>query len=316
MFRCLFSVGLLLCAAMRCSAQESVWIDTDVSIGSPLREVDDGFALMLAFHSPELRIAGISTTYGNASRALVDRVAVEMANRFGSPARLSGREVSPGAAKASDLGRPTAASQALASALRRQRLTYIAIGPLTNLATALQLHPQLAQRIKRVVFLGGTRPGERLAFGRHRSFAIHDANVFKDPAAVQCVLQSGVPIVLVPISTAGKLQIDKNDLRTIAADHLSGAYLARRSQVWLWFWKHFVGADGGPLFDPVVVTASFKRSLIKSDTRYAWVGHHGELLVDQKPHVGARRVTFCPDLNPKVKTLLLCRLKCVSKARR
>src|SRR5947208_3258648 len=51
------------------SAAETVWIDTDISIGSPLREVDDAFALLLAFHSPNLKIAGISTSYGNAPLA-------------------------------------------------------------------------------------------------------------------------------------------------------------------------------------------------------------------------------------------------------
>jgi len=61
---------LAILAAIFCgvhmAAADTVWIDTDVSIGSPIREVDDAYALLLAFHSPEIRIAGISTTYGNA----------------------------------------------------------------------------------------------------------------------------------------------------------------------------------------------------------------------------------------------------------
>ena len=66
----------------------TVWIDTDVSIGSPIRDVDDGYALALAFCSPELRIAGISTSYGNASRDYSTRVAREMVQQFG-PAGLN-----------------------------------------------------------------------------------------------------------------------------------------------------------------------------------------------------------------------------------
>ena len=60
-----------------------VWIDTDPSIGVPLHEADDGFALVQAFHSPELRIRGISTTYGNAGLGTTDRIAREMARWFG-----------------------------------------------------------------------------------------------------------------------------------------------------------------------------------------------------------------------------------------
>ena len=64
----------------------NVWIDTDPSIGVPFHEADDGFALIQAFHSPELRIRGISTSYGNAGLATTTRIAREIAGRFGGPA--------------------------------------------------------------------------------------------------------------------------------------------------------------------------------------------------------------------------------------
>ena len=38
----------------RLAGAETVWIDTDVSIGSPIREVDDAYALVLALRSPEI----------------------------------------------------------------------------------------------------------------------------------------------------------------------------------------------------------------------------------------------------------------------
>src|SRR3954469_23166191 len=121
---------------------ETVWIDTDVSIGSPIREVDDAYALVLAFHSPELRIAGISASYGNAGLARTTRVAREMAERFGP----SGVHVFAGAKSPEDRGR-TEASDALANALRRGPVTYLALGPLTNLAGFAELHPELTSRI-------------------------------------------------------------------------------------------------------------------------------------------------------------------------
>jgi hypothetical protein len=57
-----FFVSLAVILLTRHAQAGTVWIDTDVSIGSPIREVDDAFALVLAFHSPEIRIAGLSTT--------------------------------------------------------------------------------------------------------------------------------------------------------------------------------------------------------------------------------------------------------------
>src|SRR5262245_14029203 len=90
-----------------------VWIDTDPSVEPGGHEVDDGFALVQAFHSPELRIKGISVVFGNAELEKAFRIAEDMVRRFG-PAEL---EVLPGAAGAHHLGEETRASQALAEAL-------------------------------------------------------------------------------------------------------------------------------------------------------------------------------------------------------
>src|SRR5256885_16946693 len=83
----------------------TIWIDTDVSIGSPIREVDDAYALVLAFHSTEIRIAGISTSYGNAPLGHTTRAARELIRHFGAAARLRPEQVFAGARSGADLGR-------------------------------------------------------------------------------------------------------------------------------------------------------------------------------------------------------------------
>src|ERR1700719_2440340 len=119
-----FAVGLV-----RFAEAGTIWIDTDVSIGSPIREVDDAYALVLAFHSPEIRIAGVSTTYGNASVAATTRAARELVTGFGGGAGLTADQVFSGARSANDLGRRSEASEALAMALEKDSVTYIALGP-------------------------------------------------------------------------------------------------------------------------------------------------------------------------------------------
>src|ERR1700682_5283632 len=148
----------IICAAHVATAR-TVWIDTDVSIGSPIREVDDAYALVLAFHSPEVRIAGVSTTYGNAPLVDTTRIARDLVRRFGGAAKLKPYQVFAGAGSAADIGRRSEASEALARALEKDSVTYIALGPLTNLATFLQLHPRLASRIERVIFVGRQAQG-------------------------------------------------------------------------------------------------------------------------------------------------------------
>ena len=66
--RFLSALFLLSLASTRLEAQARipVWIDTDPSVERGGHEVDDGFALVQAFHSPELEIRGVSVVFGNA----------------------------------------------------------------------------------------------------------------------------------------------------------------------------------------------------------------------------------------------------------
>lgn len=297
----------LLCLAHNAGA-ERVWIDTDLSIGSPIREVDDGYALVLAFHSPEIQIAGLSTSYGNAPLGQTTRATLDFVQRFGTAVGIGRADVFAGAKSARTLGNRIPASEAMAAALQKKKLTYIALGPLTNLATFLRLHPALANRIERVIFLGGQAPGRSLAFGPNQSFRIHDANVFKDPTAVKIVLESKIPIVLVPIDTASRLEIDRDDLGALKNSGAAGEYLAQRSGIWLWFWTHFVKTKGGPIFDAMAIIPATRPELLTMKKRYAKMDQAGNLIVTPRLTSGARPVRYCTDSAPGTKRFVLERL--------
>jgi inosine-uridine nucleoside N-ribohydrolase len=303
---------LCVCLALLCLAHnagaERVWIDTDLSIGSPIREVDDAYALVLAFHSPEIQIAALSTTYGNAPLGQATRATLDLVQRFGDSAGIGREDVFAGAKSARTLGERTAASDALAAALGKKKLTFIALGPLTNLATFLRLHPGLAERIERVIFLGGQAPGTSLAFGPNRSFRIHDANVFKDPAAVKIVLESKIPIVLVPIDTASRLELYRGDMRALKSSGATGEYLAQRSGIWLWFWTYFVKTKGGPIFDAMAIVPATRPELLTIRKRYAKMDQAGNLIVTSRLTSGARPVRYCTGFAPGTKQLVLRRL--------
>ena len=66
------------------AAPLDVWIDTDTAIGVPGADVDDGLALVQAFHSPELVVRGVSSVYGNAPLESTHPIAGRMrqANSF------------------------------------------------------------------------------------------------------------------------------------------------------------------------------------------------------------------------------------------
>ena len=303
---------LCVLAAIICFPPEAiaaaVWIDSDVSIGSPIRDVDDAYALVLALHSPEIRIAGLSTTYGNAPLGHTNRSAQNLVQRFGGGAGLTVSDIFAGARSARDLGRRTAASDALAAELGKRKLVYVALGPLTNLATFLRLHPDLAPRLERVIFVGGQAPGTTLAFGPSRSFHIHDANVFKDPAATEAVLRSRVPLTLLPVATISNLLLEADDLRQLEKSGGAANYLSRRSRIWLWFWTNVVKEKGGAIFDAPAIIAVAKPELLSSERRYARMDQDGNLLVTTRQAKGARPVRYCTALAAGTKPFVMRRL--------
>ncbi len=298
---------LTFVCGLRADAGTAVWIDTDPSIGPPWREVDDAFALLLAFRSPELRIVGISTTYGNVSLQRTTTVARDLVQRFGAPA-VTERHVFPGARFPADRARETEASRALRAALQQERkLTYIALGPLTNLAAFQQLHPAEARRIERVLVLGGHRSANELVLSPRGWPRIHDANIFKDPASAAHVLRSRTPLTLAPVGTSSRFRIGREDWRRIARGWL-GDYLRPRTSTWRWFWRQMSGDEGGPVFDVLPILAAARPDLVASARGFAAVDRDGDLIIDNKRSPGAIEVQVLKAASPAAKRLVVERL--------
>jgi inosine-uridine nucleoside N-ribohydrolase len=302
-------LSAVLSSFLQTAGARAIWIDTDPSIGLPFGEADDAFALVLAFHCAELKIAGISTTYGNASLNQTTQVACDLVNRFGAVAGLRASDVYSGASTPRDLGRATPATEALASALRQDRhVTYVALGPLTNLATFLKVYPNLADHIDQIIFVGGKSPEATHRFGPNKWLHIHDANVVKDPAAVQVVLHSKIPLRLVPVETSFELSLDDADLHDIASASSAGDYLYRKSRAWLWFWRQLVKAKGGSIFDALAI-CMLRPELVVAEKRYADMDPFGNLIAGAQFRPGARPVRFCTMLRPATKRFVLQRLQ-------
>jgi inosine-uridine nucleoside N-ribohydrolase len=298
-----------------------VWIDTDPSIGIPLHEADDGFALIQAFHSPELRIRGISTTYGNAGLATTTRIAREMTERFGPAAGLTAQNVFAGAGTARGLGKPTDACEALRAALDERPLTYLALAPLTNLATLLILHPQAARRIDRVIFVGGRSPGVRFRAGRWNPYEFTDGNFHKDNAAAAVLLSVGPPLTLVPVECALQLLLTSAELTQIGREGgPSGRYLAAKARLWMNLWQLCFGTPGAVIFDCFAVLAATHPQLLQRERRFVAITRDAQtrttgnardvhLVAGVEPgNHHAREAEFCRQPLPGARAVLLERL--------
>lgn len=306
----------LLPANLAAQAKIPVWIDTDPSVARGGHEVDDGFALIQAFHSPELEVRGVSVVFGNAPLATTWPIGRELVEKFGP----TGLRVFKGAASGDDLGKETEASKALEQALHKERLTILSLGPVTNVATVLKLHPELGKNVVRIIVVAGRRPGQRFVATSDQAQAFRDLNFELDPVGFQVLLDSGVPIVLAPWEVSSKIWIKREDLERLDHGGPAARYLVPPAIDWLEWWHKNLGTTGFNPFDTLAVAYLTSPSLIQCTRLRAEIQTAPDDVIlnadsRTKPYLyvsknlkSAHIVTYCYNALPQFKEDLIQRL--------
>lgn len=304
-----------------------VWIDTDPACGvSKTSDVDDCWALQLALKSSELDIRGISTVFGNSdgetSYAKTHEIISRIKKHSSKPHYFNDalhNKIYRGSDKAlnQQSTKTTNASEALAKQLKQEPLTILALGPLTNIANLLQTHPELAGKIIQIIAVAGKRPDNKLGFypGNTSLLHLHDFNFKKDVKAFEVVLNSSIPLTLIPYEVASKITITPSDIKQIQLNNPTSHWLAQQSKQWLAFWLDDLKAEGFFPFDSIAIayaidneqfqcenlTASIKRK------RSFFVKSRDDLLVTKAAKNG-RTVGYCYDVKHEIKSTIINRL--------
>lgn len=307
----------------RASAPLRVWIDTDAACGhGRTTDPDDCFGLLMLLRSPAVRVVGISTVHGNAPLEVTDRTTRELVARFEDDGGAA-PPVHTGAATALQNGSPaTPAREAITRALAGGPLVVVALGPLTNIAAALEARPDLVANISQLVAVMGRRSGHifhpsegrgagAMLWGHGPVF--RDFNFAKDPAAVRRVLSTGPPLTLTPYEAARRVRITGAELEAMTRAGGAGAWVADRSRGWLQYWRDDIGLDGFYPFDAVAAARVLRPDRFECAAVQAWVGedpridwapsgpHHllVGLPVERPPQVLAEsRARYCPRIDP------------------
>jgi len=130
----------------------------------------------------------------------------------------------------------------------KRKITIAAVGPQTNLATVLTRHPELKAKIKGVYIMGGALdvPGNIQALDSRSDNETAEWNFYCDPLAVKMVVDSGVPIFLVPLDATNQVPLTQDfkgrlsNLKSPAGKftnkviHLLTNTLGLRDQFYLW----------------------------------------------------------------------------------
>lgn len=235
------SFALLFPAALARAQSAPIIVDTDA--GS-----DDCMAVALLLSHPTVKIDAITVVNGlahvDAGARNMGRL-LDLAGRkhvpvfAGRKAPLRGNAEFPAAwRKITDdlLGVPLPdpsrtpehkpAAQYLVEHLRntREPVRILALGPLTNIAEALERDRSIAGNIREIVIMGGAvrAPGNLQDGGVfHTQNSTAEWNMFIDPMAAGIVFRSGVPIRLIALDATNKVKIESEFLLQFAGKQLS-----------------------------------------------------------------------------------------------
>ncbi|MFC3862662.1 nucleoside hydrolase [Deinococcus antarcticus] len=240
--------------------------------------LDDAIAWLLALASPELDVLGITAVHGNvdlgktlwntgvvlalarqsvpyyagADRPLVrgELTAANVHGQTGLPAQfLPEAEQAPEEQHAVNFIGRTVRS-------RPGEVTIIATGPLTTLALAFRIAPDLPDLVKEVVWMGGST-------GQGNRTPAAEFNALADPHAARIVFGSGVKLRMVGLNvTMGCIATPERVKALQNLGNAAGQVSAEMLTAYADVYRERYGLSGGALHDPLAVAAAIQPDLL------------------------------------------------------
>jgi inosine-uridine nucleoside N-ribohydrolase len=242
---------------------------------------DDMVAIMLACASPELEVLGVTTVAGNQTGektwlnarrvlTLIGRTDIPAARGADRPllrepivapeihgvSGLDGAELPPP-------GFPGLSEHAVDFLIRtvmscREPVTLVPTGPLTNVALALRREPALAQRLERIVLMGGAVRDSNVT-------PAAEFNIYVDPEAARIVFECGSPLVMVGLDVTNRARLSFADIDEMGS---WGGRVSRVVAPLLAFFaranQEVFGFDGAPLHDALAVAHLLRPEVIRT----------------------------------------------------
>jgi inosine-uridine nucleoside N-ribohydrolase len=263
---------------------------------------DDMVAMVVAVTNPDIQLLGVSTvagnqtgerTFRNAGKVLTLLHAHEtplargcdqpMVRQLQIAADIHGSSGLDGA----ELPEPTVvpepehALEFLEETLRASPSPVILVptGPLTNIGMLLRKSPSIAEKIERVVLMGG-------AVRESNVTPAAEFNIFVDPEAATVVFQAGVPITMVGLDVTKRAVLTEEEIDAVGdmGGEVSGI-VAGLLRFYAGAYRERFGLDGAPLHDAVAVMAAADPEILQTrhlrvDVETAGIYTRGRTVVD------------------------------------
>jgi purine nucleosidase len=230
-------------------------IDTDPGI-------DDAMAIAYAIAHPEIELLALTTIFGNVRTGEATRNALALLDYWGSNADVAEGETQPVAMPANEpsylvhglngfggVEIPPSARQKheldaidyIIDASRRfpGEIVLCAIGPVTNLARLLERDPEIVDRLKAVVVMGGA------VHRKGNVTPMAEANFWNDPHAADQVLAASWPLVLAPLDCTMPVLFTADYMQALARESPTlGRPLAAMAELYTRFYRSHLGLGG------------------------------------------------------------------------
>jgi purine nucleosidase len=148
-------------------------------------------------------------------------------------------------------------------------ITLVPVGPLTNIALAVEKDPSIVALVKEVILMGGSISGGNVN-------AAAEANIYNDPEAAQIVFQAGWPLTMVGLDVGDKTLLSAKYLEQLGQSH-------GRVNDFIYQVAHYLidlsaqfGSIGTPMYDPLAVGVAIDATLVQAPTMHVDVETRGE----------------------------------------
>lgn len=256
---------------------------------------DDAIAILMALKSEDVNLLGITTCCGNsyventtanALRILefVGRTDIPVAQGCSRPIARnlvlgtadgpSGLEGSTYLNKPLKKVEPIHAVDFIAKKLRESNepVTLIPTAPLTNIALFLLKYPELKEKIKEIVLMGG------VFYRKSEYITSKEFNIVCDPNAADIVINSGIKITMLGLDVTMQVLVEKEEYEEIKKINSNVGQLVYD---WLQFYEKLHRGTmgvGGALHDPLAFAAVADPSVIKTKPVYLEIELSGNLM--------------------------------------
>lgn len=268
-------------------------IDTDPAMGNSGGDPEDGLALILALRSPEVQVKAVTVVFGNIPLApaysnavnllqVMGREDIPVAPGFARPL-MPGREyrfpwaqeqfvaqLDPGSA-------PHHAVDVIVSTVLESTsgVTLVAIGPLTNIAAAIQREPRIVERAARLVIMGGAArvPGNITPCA--------EFNIWSDPEAAAIVFNSGLRIKMVGLDACNQTRLDPARTEALGTASPLAKLVHDSVAPWRELRRREFGGEPIRLYDSLALAATIKPELVRTEPCWVDVETKGTLTSGQ-----------------------------------